>query len=83
VAAARIVGAASTAHTPRSGNKQARLIAMLCAPEGATIAEIVTALEWQPHTAREALSGELKKRLGLTITSRKDDTRGRVYHLTA
>jgi hypothetical protein len=70
-------------HTPRAGTKQARLIEMLLTPDGATIAEIVTALDWQPHTARGALSGALKKRLGLTITSRKDEVRGRVYHLTA
>jgi hypothetical protein len=75
--------AAHTARTPRAGTKQARLIAMLRAPGGATIAEIVTALDWQPHTARGALSGALKKRLGLTITSRKDEVRGRVYYLTA
>jgi hypothetical protein len=28
------------------------------------------------------MSGALKKRRGLTITSRKDEVRGRVYHLT-
>ena len=49
----------------RSGTKQARLIAMLRAPDGATISEIVTALEWQSHTARGVISGVLKKRLGL------------------
>ncbi|NOX41485.1 MAG: DUF3489 domain-containing protein [Alphaproteobacteria bacterium] len=65
----------------RTGTKQALLIAMLRAPDGATIAEIVTALEWQPHTARGAISGALKKRLGLTIASEKIDGRGRVYHI--
>ena len=73
--------AAAKTHTPRAGTKQARLIAMLRAPDGATIPEIVTALDWQPHTARGALSGALKKRLGLTITSHKDDTRGRCYRI--
>ena len=56
---------------------------MLRTPAGATIDEIVTALDWQPQTARGAMSGALKKRLGLTITSRKDEVRGRVYQLTA
>jgi hypothetical protein len=31
------------------------------------------------HTARGAMSGALKKKLGLTITSEKVDGRGRVY----
>ncbi|TDL84039.1 DUF3489 domain-containing protein [Palleronia sediminis] len=65
--------------TPREGTKQATLIAMLRAPEGATIEEIVAALDWRPHTVRGALAGALKKKLGLTITSEKVDGRGRVY----
>ncbi len=71
--------AASKAHTPREGTKQAQLIAMLRAESGATIEEIVAALDWQAHTARGAMSGALKKKLGLTITSDKVDGRGRVY----
>lgn len=65
--------------TPREGTKQAKLIAMLLAESGATIEEIVAALDWQAHTARGAMSGALKKKLGLTITSEKVDGRGRVY----
>ena len=65
--------------TPREGTKQAKLIAMLRAESGATIEEIVEALDWQAHTARGAMSGALKKKLGLTITSEKVDGRGRVY----
>ncbi len=73
--------AAPKTRTPREGTKQARLIAMLSAPDGATIEEITTALTWAPHTCRGAMSGALKKRLGLTITSRTDDQRGRVYKI--
>jgi hypothetical protein len=50
--------------------------------EGATIDKIVAALQRQKHTARCAMSGALKKKLGLTITSEKLDGRGRVYTLT-
>jgi len=64
---------------PREGTKQAKLIAMLRAESGATIEEIVAVLDWQAHTARGAMSGALKKKLGLTITSEKVDGRGRVY----
>ena len=67
--------------TPREGTKQATLIAMLRTPEGATIDEIATALQWRPHTARGALAGALKKKLGLTITSEKVADRGRIYRI--
>lgn len=67
--------------TQRPGTKQAALIAMLSAPEGATLDEIVAATGWQPHTARGAMSGALKKRLGLTITSEQEPDRGRVYRI--
>ena len=72
-----------TATTPktRSGTKQAALIAMLEAPEGATIAEIAEATGWLQHTVRGAIAGALKKRLGLEVTSEKVDGRGRVYRL--
>ena len=43
--------AAPQARTPREGTKQATLIAMLRAPDGATIDEIVEATDWQPHYA--------------------------------
>ena len=67
----------------RTGTKQAMLIEMLRAPEGATIDEIVAATGWQPHTVRGAIAGALKKKLGLDVTSEKDDQRGRVYRLPA
>ena len=72
---------APTAHTQRDGTKQAALIAMLRAPEGATLAEIVAATGWLKHTARAFMSGALKKRLGLIVTSETEDQRGRVYRV--
>lgn len=68
---------------PRKGTKQAMLIEMLESPDGATIAEIAKATNWQPHTIRGAMSGALKKRLGLTITSEKIADRGRVYRIAS
>ncbi len=67
----------------RDGTKQAALIAMLQAPEGASVAEIAAALGWQRHTVRAALSHGLKRRLGLGVASHRDETRGRVYRLQA
>jgi len=54
---------------------------MLERPEGATVAEVVEATNWQPHTVRGAFAGALKKRLGLTVTSEKEEDRGRVYRV--
>jgi hypothetical protein len=65
----------------RSGTKQEQLIGMLSRKEGATIAEIVKAFGWQPHTVRGALSGALKKKLGLKVGSEKEEGRGRVYRI--
>ena len=65
----------------REGTKQALLIEMLRRPEGATIAEIVETTSWASHTTRGFLAGAIKKKLGLTIESTKDDARGRIYRL--
>ena len=43
--------AAPKTRTPREGTKQAQLIAMLRAESGATIEEIVAALDWLAHYA--------------------------------
>ncbi len=72
---------APKARTTRAGTKQARLIEMLRAEGGATIDEMVAALDWRPHTVRGALAGALKKKLGLTVTSEKVEGRGRCYRI--
>ncbi len=56
---------------------------MLRAEGGATIDEIVAATQGALHTARGVLSGALKKRLGLEVTSEKVEGRGRAYRLPA
>ncbi len=75
--------AAAPPRRVRQGTKQAALIAMLEAPEGASVAEISAALGWQPHTVRAALSHALPRRLGLAVSSQKEEGRGRVYRLAA
>ena len=72
---------ATTERKTREGTKQALVIEMLRRPEGATIAEIVEATAWASHTIRGFMAGALKKKLGLTLTSEKNDDRGRVYKL--
>jgi len=41
----------------RADSKQAKLIAMLKSPNGATVDEIASAFAWQPHTVRGAIAG--------------------------
>src|ERR671919_186394 len=53
--------------TPRAGTKQALMIELLKRPEGATVEQIAAATGWQHHTIRGAISGALKKKLGLNV----------------
>ncbi len=36
---------------------------------------------WQAHSVRGAISGALKKKLGLAVTSERVGDRGRVYRI--
>ncbi len=72
----------STPNSPRAGTKQARLIEMLSAPGGATIAEISDETGWQAHSVRGAISGTLRKKLGLTVEATAEPERGRVYRIS-
>jgi hypothetical protein len=61
-------------------SKQDEVIAMLRRAEGATVDEVASATGWQRHTVRGVFSGTLKKKLGLTLASAKEE-RGRVYRI--
>lgn len=52
--------------------KLGELVKLLSRPEGATIEQLVTATGWQAHSVRGAMSGSLKKKLGLAIASVKE-----------
>lgn len=67
--------------TARKGTKQALLVDFLKRKRGASLAELVAATNWQPHSVRGAISGSIKKNLGLVVTSQKDEKRGRVYRI--
>ena len=53
--------------TRRAGTKQALMIELLKRPEGATVEQIAAVTGWQKHTIRGAISGALKKKLGLNV----------------
>jgi hypothetical protein len=65
---------------PKRPSKQDVVIAMLRQPEGATVEEVASVTGWQRHTVRGVFSGTLKKKLGLTLASAKEE-RGRVYRI--
>ena len=67
----------------RENSKQAQVIAMLKRPEGATIAQIMEATQWQAHTVRGTFAGAFKKKLGLVITSSKAADAERIYRVSA
>ena len=71
---------ASSKRKAGSDTKHARIIAMLRAPAGATIAAIMTVTDWQHHSVRGFLAGVVHKKLGLNLISELTD-KGRVYRI--
>jgi hypothetical protein len=70
----------STKSPVRPDTKHARIIGMLRAPAGTTIAAIMAATEWQQHSVRGFLAGVVRKKLGLNLVSEPTD-KGRVYRI--
>lgn len=80
---ARTVGRRAGAASPeaRAGSKQAKLVELLRRPHGASIAEMMKATGWQAHSVRGVISGTIKKKLGLTVTSEKAESGERHYRI--
>lgn len=67
--------------TIRPGTKLAAIIDAMRHPGGATIAQMMAGTEWQAHTVRGAISGMIKKKLGLDVVSEKSTDGQRTYRI--
>ena len=65
----------------RPGTKLAALVMVLRSPQGATSLQLMLATGWQPHTVRGAISGMLRKKLGLNVVLAHNDSGERVYRV--
>lgn len=84
----RVVRASKTKPLPvvaaPAGSKQSQLLAMLRSPAGATIEQMIGATGWQAHSVRGAISGVLRKRMGLNVVCTPSPSGGaRIYRVAS
>ena len=73
-------GAPRASRSSRGTTKHDRVLGLLRAKDGASIAAISKTTGWQPHSVRGFLAGVVKKKLGLFLVSEKTKS-GRVYRI--
>jgi hypothetical protein len=66
----------------REGSKTEKVLELLKRSGGATLAEIMKATDWQPHSVRGFISGTLDKKMGLQVESAKNEDGERFYSIT-
>lgn len=67
---------------PREFSKKAIVIDMLRRKGGATLEEIMAATDWQAHSVRGFISGNITKKMGLAVESTKSKDGARTYRIT-
>jgi hypothetical protein len=63
--------------------KSEQIIGLLKRSNGASIAELSTTTGWQEHSVRGFMSGALKKKLHLEVTSTREGDKDRRYQIKA
>ena len=63
----------------REGSKTAKVLDLVKRSGGATRKELMKATGWQAHSVRGFLSGTIGKKMGLAVTSAKDEDGERRY----
>ena len=63
----------------REGSKTAKVLDLLKRSGGASLKELMKATGWLPHSLRGFLSGTVRKKMGLAVTSTKGDDGERSY----
>ena len=66
---------------PREFSKKSIVLDLLRRAKGATMAEIAKATDWQNHSIRGFISGNLTKKMGLTVESSKNEAGERTYRI--
>ena len=75
--------ASKDAKPARDGSKKSIVIEMLKRKNGATLAEIAKATDWQNHSIRGFISGTVGKKMGLMVESTRNDAGERTYKITS
>jgi hypothetical protein len=65
-----------------ASSKQSKVLAMLRAASGTTIAATMKATKWQQHSVRGFLSSVVRKKLRLNLTSKLNADGVRIYRVT-
>ncbi len=73
----------AVAQPPNPSSKLGLVVAALSSRKGATIDDLIEATGWQAHSIRGAISGAIKKKMGLAVSSNAVEGRGRVYKIEA
>ena len=71
----------ATPKDAREGSKKAIVLELLRRPEGATLADIMSATGWMVHSVRGFPSGALGKKMGLDVESLKAPEGARAYRI--
>ncbi len=80
--AARSVKATAPVKPAKGSSKKDEIIALLFFPAWATLPQLMAATGWQKHSVRGFLSGTLNKKMGLKLSSSKNEAGERLNRMS-